>query len=246
MKRKISASLLGAPLLLAACAGPTDTSDSSDQDAISAPDDAAGDPAAGTRPSGQPALLTVEGRIRDGVECPVLRTPDGKTYALSLGEADFGPGDYVEITGELADASFCQQGEGTLMATRVSEKSPPARDRDPARAGGVALTEDYVTGSWTAKGVDADCDEPDFSIRRSPGALVLEGEISDHDNDVMVVLGDYPRLDMDEPRQDLPMESRGPDGLAILRPATDAQYDPITIGNARIAGDGVVFVKCAD
>jgi hypothetical protein len=61
----------------------------------------------------------------------------------------------------------------------------------------------------------------------------------------MVVLGEYPRLDLDQPRQDLPMESRGPDGLAILRPATDADYDPLTIGSATITGDGVVFVKCA-
>lgn len=51
------------------------------------------------------------------------------------------------------------------------------------------------------------------------------------------------RLDFDEPMPDLPMESRGPDGLAILRPATDAACDPITFGPATVAGDGVVFVR---
>ena len=96
-----------------------------------------------------------------------------------------------------------------------------------------------------AKGVGADCDTPDFRIGTTSGGIVLSGEMSGHDNDALVVLGNYPHLDLDEPRQDLPMESRGPDGLAILRPATDAQYDPIKIGGAAITGDGVVFVKCA-
>ena len=63
-------------------------------------------------------------------------------------------------------------------------------------------------------------------------------------NSALIVLGNYPRLDLDEPRQDLPMESRGPDGVAILRPATDAAYNPITIGSAAVEGDGAVFIKC--
>lgn len=74
--------------------------------------------------------------------------------------------------------------------------------------------------------------------------MVLEGAISAQDDDARLVLGDYPRLDLDAPRADLPLESRGPEGLAILRPATDAAYEPVTIGSATIAGDGAVFVKC--
>ena len=196
-------------------------------------------------PSEPRGSLTVQGRIEDGVECPALHTPDGDIYALALGEADFGAGDYVEIIGEVAEASICQQGKATIKPNRIYVVEPPARDRDPARAGGVKLTESYLTGVWVAKGVHADCANPDFSIRRSPGALVLEGEIEGHDSDAMVVLGDYPRLDLDEPFQDLPIESRGPDGVTILRPATDAEYDPVRIGSATITGDGVVFVKCS-
>ena len=198
------------------------------------------------RPDLAEGEVTVEGRIAAGVECPIIRTPDGDTYAIAMGEADFGPGDYLRITGDLADVSICQQGRGTIEPTRIDSIEPPARDRDPARAGGVNLTEDYVTGSWVAKGVDADCDNPDFRIVASPAVVALKGAISNHDDSARVVLGNYPRIDLDEPRDDLPIESRGPDGLAILRPATDAEYDPITIGSATITGDGEVFVKCSN
>lgn len=230
--------LLSATILVAACSG-------TGEDASTTPDTVATGDAAATRPAGEPQLVTVEGRVEAGTECDIVRTPDGEVWAVNFGEADFGPGDYIRLTGEVADASFCMQGEGTLIPQSIEEIDPPARDRDPARAGGIALTEDYLTGSWVEKGVNADCDTPDFIIDTSPGGIILSGDMGAHDNDAMVVIGDYPRLDLDEPRQDLPMESRGPDGLAILRPATDAAYEPFSIGSATIKGDGVVFVKCA-
>ena len=182
--------------------------------------------------------------MESGAECSLLVTPDGRRLAVDLADDSFGPGDYVRITGELADASFCMAGEKTLVANTIEAAEPPARDRDPARSGGVALTARYLVGDWVAKGASAGCAEPDFSIGETPGALVLEGAISAHDDDARLVLGDYPRLDLDAPRDDLPLESRGPEGLAILRPATDAAYDPVTIGSATIAGDGALFVKC--
>lgn len=237
--------MLGAPLLFAACTGPTDSTDNGDRDAISGPDDGAGDPAAGTRPSGQPNLVNYEGRIEQGVECQVLATPDGARYAFTPQDG-FAPGDYVSVGAEMADASFCQEGDGTIIIDTIRRVSPPARDRDPARAGGIALDEDYVVGDWTAKGANADCARPDFQVSKGPGALVLESAVNGVPTDVRVALGGYPRLDLDQPLPDLPIESRGPDGLAILRPATDAQYDPVSIGGEQIAGDGVVFVKCAD
>lgn len=232
---------IAASLSLAACTG------AGEPYPVSPPeiDDDIGNPAAGTRPSGQPALVTKQGSIGEGGKCATLTTPDGELWSFTMGDADFAAGDYVSITGEIADASFCQQGQGTLVVQDIKKAEPPSRDRDPARAGGVALTADYLIGEWVAKGVDADCASPDFAIRQSPGALVLEAEIEGHDNDAAIILGNYPRLDLDEPRQDLPMEARGPDGVAILRPATDAAYDPLTIGSATIAGDGVVFVRCA-
>ena len=230
--------LLSATLLAAACSGKSDEPPPIDPSSSA-------DPAAGTRPAGEARLVTVEGRVEAGTECDIIRTPDGEMWSVNFGEADFGPGDYIRLTGEVADASFCMQGEGTLIPQSIEAIDPPARDRDPARAGGVALNREYLTGSWVAKGVSADCASPDFRITTSTGGIILSGDIRGHDNDALVMLGDYPRIDLDEPRQDLPIEARGPDGLAIMRPATDAAYDPLTIGNATIEGDGVVFVKCA-
>lgn len=233
-------------LLLAACGTGTEQAASDIGDPS---DQANGQAAEGNRnamPAEPTGALTVEGRIEEGVECPVIRTPDGDVYALALGEADFGPGDYVEITGDFAEMSICQQGKGTIEPDHIVSLEPPARDRDPARAGGVKLTPSYLTGVWVAKGVDADCDTPDFFIRETRGGLVMEADIPGHDDNALVLLGNYPRLDLDEPMPDLPMESRGPDGVAILRPATDAAYDPVSIGSATITGDGVVFIKCRD
>ncbi|MEE4337073.1 DUF5818 domain-containing protein [Erythrobacter sp.] len=208
-----------------------------------------------TAPSEQPVepspspveaeMITVEGRIMEGTECPVLVTPDGGRYALALGEADFGPGDYVRFTGPRAQASVCMEGEATLTPDYIESIDPPARDRDPARAGGIALDVAYVTGAWAAKGVDATCDRPDFEISESPGAIVIETRVNGTPETARVVLGDYPRIDWDDPLPDTPIEARGPDGLAVLRPATDAAYDPMEIAGHRIAGDGAVFVKCA-
>lgn len=195
-------------------------------------------------PDEGPRTLTVEGRVSSGIECPVVQTPGGDAWALSVGEADVRPSGYVTITGTIAEMSICQQGRGTIEVDRISPAEPPARDRDPARSGGAKLTTAYLSGQWVAKGLSATCRTPDFSVRRTSGGLVLEGDISNHDDNALIVLGDYPRLDLDEPRQDLPLESRGPDGLAILRPSTDAAYEPISIGSARIDGDGVVFIKC--
>ena len=213
---------------------------------IAAPGQRSDDPAAGTRPAGQARMVSVEGRIEQGVECMILRTPDGQEWSFNAGEADFGPGDYVRIRGEIADASFCQQCEGTLIPQRIDAIEPPARNRDPARAGGVAITRDYVSGAWVAKGADADCGKPDFRINASPAATVLKARIDGKNTSAPVILDQYPRIEFDEPMAALPIETRGPDGLAILRPATDAQYDPVIIGDATIKGDGVVFVKCGD
>ena len=204
-----------------------------------------GGPAAGTaEPAEDANLVTVEGRVESGTECAILRTPGGEVWAVDFTNADVGPGDYIRLTGAVADAGFCMEGRGTLTPRSIETIDPPAADRDPARSGGTALNRDYVTGAWTAKGLGADCSNPDFRIAASAAGTVLRGDISRHDDSALVILGDYPRIDLDEPMDDLPIEARGPDGLAIMRPATDAAYDPVTIGSATIEGDGVVFVKC--
>jgi hypothetical protein len=44
------------------------------------------------------------------VECPAVRGPDGRLYALAGAVTDFRPGDRVEIEGERAEASWCVPG----------------------------------------------------------------------------------------------------------------------------------------
>ncbi|WP_370182873.1 DUF5818 domain-containing protein [Alteriqipengyuania sp.] len=201
-------------------------------------------PGAGTRPAGQADLVTVKGRIAHGVECLTLKTPDGDVWSFNPGEAEFGPGDYVSIRGEVADASFCQQGKGTLIPQWIEEIDPPARDRDPARAGGLAVTSEYVQGSWVAKGLKANCAKPDFDVTpNSRGMSIIETRINGVPETGVVDVGPTPALQWDEPLPTLPIETRGPDGLAVI-PAKGA--DSVTLAGHRIEGDGVVFVKCAD
>ncbi|WP_375291601.1 DUF5818 domain-containing protein [Qipengyuania sp.] len=237
MTRNIPTLALSFILALGACsAGPQEPS-------VSEPPPAAKNPAAGTRPSGQPQLVTYEGRLEAGTECSVLHTPDGRRFAVSLGEAEFAPGDYVAITGEMADASFCMEGEGTLIPRRINEKEPPARDRDPARAGGLALTSDYVRGRWVAKGANADCERPDFAVTHNrSGGSIIETRINGIPATGYVDVGHTPALRWDEGIPTLPIETRGPDGLAV-KPARGAKT--VTLAGHRIQGDGVVFVKCA-
>jgi hypothetical protein len=230
-------------LLLAACSGAGgDGSPDSTATTSPLPGSDSGNPAAGTRPSGQPNLVTVEGRIESGVECPVLHTPDGDIWALSLGEADFGPGDYVSITGEIMDASICMQGKGTLLPQSIDAKDPPARDRDPAQSGGVAVTSAYVQGDWVAKGVNADCAKPDFAVtQNSNGGSIIETRINGTPETGYVDVGDTPALQWDAPLAAMPIETRGPDGLAVM----PGEGPTVTLAGHRIEGDGVVFVKCA-
>jgi hypothetical protein len=47
---------------------------------------------------------------REGVECPVLRTPKGGIFALAGDLKGFKTGERVTVTGTLAEASICQQG----------------------------------------------------------------------------------------------------------------------------------------
>ncbi len=188
-------------------------------------------------------MVTKEGRIEDGTECPVLHTPGGEIWALSLGEADFGQGDYVRVTGKIADASICMEGEGTLLPSEIDSVEPPARDRDPARSGGLAVTSDYVRGSWVAKGANANCDKPDFDVTfNSRGMAIIETRVDGYPETGVVDVGPTPALQWDEPLPTLPIETRGPDGLSVMPPDNG---EVVTLAGHRIEGDGVVFVKCS-
>ncbi|XBQ15704.1 MAG: DUF5818 domain-containing protein [Oceanicaulis sp.] len=65
--------------------------------------------------------VALEGRVRRGVECWTLTTPDGDLYAMTSDDVRFTEGEYVEITGETVDVSFCQQGEATIDVETIAE-----------------------------------------------------------------------------------------------------------------------------
>lgn len=58
-----------------------------------------------------PDVLHVTGTIsREGITCAALRGDDGRLYTITGQTAGFQPGDRVQIIGEVAEMSFCQQG----------------------------------------------------------------------------------------------------------------------------------------
>ena len=232
-------------LALAACGGDPGTEPQSPSDTDSAAPESE-NASVGKRdnmPAAPSGSIMVEGRIENGVECPLIHTPDGDLYALALGEADFGPGDYVRITGDLVDMSICQQGKGTIEPSRIDSIESPARDRDPARAGGLAVTSDYVRGSWVAKGLNADCERPDFQITANRnGGSVIETRVNGVPATGYVDVGKTPSLQWNEGIPTLPIETRGPDGLAVMPGRGKVM---VILAGTRIEGDGAVFVKCA-
>ncbi len=74
---------------------------------------------------GVPERLRLEGRVDEGVECPVLRTPDGDVYSLLSESIRFTPGAYVEITGRPVEMSFCMQGT-TVEVIELREVPAPS------------------------------------------------------------------------------------------------------------------------
>lgn len=63
--------------------------------------------------------LIIEGTLTsEGAECPAMRTDDGTLYTLNGHLKEFKVGDRVEVVGEIADISTCQQGI-TLNVHRI-------------------------------------------------------------------------------------------------------------------------------
>ncbi len=64
--------------------------------------------------------IDVTGVLRDGPECPILRTDDGDVYSLVGDLQDFGTGDHVRIVGRLVEVSICMRGT-TVQVRRIGE-----------------------------------------------------------------------------------------------------------------------------
>lgn len=110
--------VLAATLFCAACAPDTDDRASAAAGGAALPASPAS--AAGTRPAGKPALVSVEGRILAGPDCLMLVTADERSFALTPGAHGSHIGRAARIKGEVADTHLCEAGEATLIVTGVT------------------------------------------------------------------------------------------------------------------------------
>lgn len=68
---------------------------------------------------------TIEGWIVRGVECPVLRTDNGKSYSLVSDDVRLPLGAYVRLTGRPVQFSTCMEGAGTIDVSQLRRIDPP-------------------------------------------------------------------------------------------------------------------------
>lgn len=66
----------------------------------------------------------IEGWVVRGTECPLLRTRDGKSFAL-LSDRRLPLGAYVEVTGPRVERSYCQEGRASIEVRDVRRITPP-------------------------------------------------------------------------------------------------------------------------
>jgi len=64
--------------------------------------------------------IDVTGTLRDGPECPILRSDDGDVYSLVGDLQDFDAGDHVRIVGRTVEVSICQRGT-TIEVRRIAD-----------------------------------------------------------------------------------------------------------------------------
>ena len=69
--------------------------------------------------------IALEGRVAQGVECYTLTTADGDLWSLTSDDIRFTSGEYVEVEGTRAEASFCMQGIGTVAVEDIEEVRAP-------------------------------------------------------------------------------------------------------------------------
>lgn len=187
--------------------------------------------------AGTPPITIWEGVVRRGVECQLLRTDDGETWALSGAPASLAEGERVRITGAPVEFSICMQGRGTIEVHETTELGAGPDEPSDGRWGAIPAR--YALGAWAPRG--GDCRLPAFEIRRdSTGALVVETRMRGRMRQGLVALGPEPAFLFERPERTLPIERRGVDGLAVMPP----ENGRIGLGGARIAGDGRVFVRC--
>lgn len=228
--------ILSSLSVLSSCSGP----ERSDKTAAA---EGGRDEAAPSAVAATDSPFVKEGRIEAAARCPILHTPDGERFSLALENPAYLVGAYVNVVGKASSDASCGSQYQAITVDRIEPVSPPARDRDPARSGGLAVSSDYVRGTWVMKGPDADCRQPDFTIRPNKNGMgIIRTRLNGKAAMGAVDVGATPALHFDEPMPSLHIETRGPDGLAILPPANG---EVVSLAGHPIIGDGEVFVRCS-
>lgn len=185
----------------------------------------------------EPQVVELEGRVREGIECPVLRTPDGDRYALTSSEVNITPGEYVEIEGTRADISYCMQGRDTISVSSIREVEPPRRDDGRDRAGRLTVAD--LRGSW--KYDDGVCARPDFDITRYAGGfLTIETSLNGAARTGDVRTGRNAAFLFDQPYTAISISDRGEGRINVRAP----EGRSMTLGGREISGAGALFVRC--
>jgi hypothetical protein len=224
--------------------------------------------------SGRNERVDLRGKVTRGVECPILTTEDGRVYSLAAGgDMEVRTGVYAHVKGRVTDMSYCQQG--TAVSVGLFEevrqhgggdgrhrdgRGPDGHDRgdrerwDRGREHGDRgerhgrhdrdhhrIDQDYVIGSWTARG--SDCRRPDFAIRRNAaGGQVVKARLNGEMRTGYVRLGPDPAFIFDRPHREMSLDARRAHSLAVMPTERGRER----LGDSTIAGDGVVFVRCAE
>lgn len=178
--------------------------------------------------------VSLEGRVRQGVECATLTTPDGDVWSLT-GDMEFTPGEYAEIRGTRSEMSFCQQGVGTVAVDSYEEVRAPGNLPDDTSS----LTAEGVKGPWVR--MAGNCARPDFDITGQQGRLTIETSLDGAPRTGRVKLNDNGSAAVfDQPYRAFPMENRGEGKMAVISGDRD-----VTLGGVDISGnDGAVFLRC--
>lgn len=179
--------------------------------------------------------VAVEGRIRRGVECPMLVTPDGALWGLIAEDRQFLPGDYVRVEGERKDVSVCRQGIAAVeVRSRTEIRAPGNLPRDTA-----APKPEEVLGAWAPKG--GNCKMPAFEITRDGERATVRTSVDGSPRTGRVAFaGDTTYIAFEMPYQELALERRGEGELAVIVPAGATA----SLGDVEIERGERVFVKC--